>query len=141
KMAGWTLQYALVWCAGGAMLFVLANMLHPMPLAMLPTIIGVWSTSGVIAFLSSFMPFSLGVTELSITVMLSGYMTTAEGLLIALLMRVVLVFNEVIWGLGVGLIGLLYPGTTLPNEQSFTKPLDSEGLLPDAEKPEGLQRT
>lgn len=97
NLIGWIGFYGLVWCGGGVILFVLAQALHPLPLGVLPAIIGVWATSALLPQLLTFMPFGLGVQEVTLSALLSPFVGSTEAIVIALLMRIVLTLNEVLW--------------------------------------------
>jgi len=96
-LIGWIVFYGLVWCGGGGILFVLAQALHPLPLAALPAIMGVWATSALLPQLLTFMPFGLGVQEVTLSALLSPFVGSTEAIVVALLMRIVLTLNEVLW--------------------------------------------
>jgi hypothetical protein len=105
SMMGWIFLYAGIWSGGGVILFVLTRTVHPTPVTMLPVIIGVWATAGVVATLLSFVPMGLG-QELTLTALLSPFVGPAEAIIIALFMRGVLTLNEVVWAIIAGLTGL-----------------------------------
>jgi hypothetical protein len=105
-LVGWVAFYGLVWCGGGAILFVLANALHPLPLTTLPTMIGVWSAAALLPQLLTFLPFGLGVQEITLSALLTPFMGATEAIVAALLMRVVLTLNEVLWACIAGAIRL-----------------------------------
>lgn len=127
----WVFLYALVWAAGGLLLFAMVCVIHPLPWADIPALIGVWSLSGVVSFLTSFIPFGLGVTELTITTLLSAYIPMSEALVVALLMRVLLTANEVLWALACGLAGTMRQ--VLRGQRGGVTPAH-----PNEENPEGL---
>ena len=105
-LLGWTLFYTLVWCGGGGILFVLADAIHPLALTLVPAIIGIWATSALLPQLLTFMPFGLGVQELTLSALLSPLIGGTEAVVVALLMRVVLTISEVPWACIAGLIRL-----------------------------------
>jgi hypothetical protein len=137
-LLGWMVLYAGVWCGGGGILFVLANTIHPLPPNMLPALIGIWATSGLVALLFSFVPFGLGVQELALSTLLSPYVGTTEAIVIALLMRGVLTINEALWALIAGLLGLTRLLHPAENKQIVTMIAIRELRHPNAENPEEL---
>ena len=141
QLFGWMLLYAVVWCGGGGILFVLATTIHPLPLTMLVTVIGIWSTSGLVSLLFSFVPFGLGVQELALSALLAPYVGGGEAIVIALLMRGVLTINEAMWALIAGLLGLT--GLLGPSQDKQTVNLESmdEIILSDGKKSEELYET
>jgi hypothetical protein len=110
-LLGWVSLYIAVWCVGGALLFVLAASIaaHPLPFARLPAIIGIWATTSVVSALLSFIPFGLGVQEVTLALLLAPLTGRDEAIVIAVLMRIVLTLNEVLWALIAGLFGFLTP--------------------------------
>jgi hypothetical protein len=101
----WVLLYVVVWIGGGVILFVLVNAVQPQPLSALPAIVGVWAAAGVAAILLfSFVPFGLGVTEITLATLLSPFLSTTEALFVALVLRVLATLAELFYGLiGVGI--------------------------------------
>ncbi|GAB4430981.1 MAG: hypothetical protein OHK0015_16840 [Chloroflexi bacterium OHK40] len=129
-LLAWVLLYALVWAVGGVLLFVTVRAIHPLPAAHLPAMIGVWSAAGLVSMLlGSFVPFGLGVTEVTLATLLTPFMPASEALFVALLMRALLTLCE----LGYGLVGGLL---CLP-DLLRRSPVPDEGRpLVDAEKPD-----
>jgi hypothetical protein len=105
-LLGWTLCYALVWCGGGVILFVLADTLHPLPLSTLPAMIGIWATSALLPQLLTFLPFGLGVQEITLSALLAPFIGGTEAIVVALLLRVIATINEVLWACIASLIRL-----------------------------------
>lgn len=130
-LLGWVFLYAGIWCGGGVILFVLTTTIHPLPLALLPAMIGVWATAGLVATLLSFVPLGLG-QELTLTALLSAYVGTPEAIVIALLMRGVLTINEALWALIAGLLGL----TRLVRYPRVPAVPSADEALSDGKKPE-----
>lgn len=113
----WVLIFALVWCAGGVLLFVLIRAVTPLPLDRLPAVIGAWATLGVASTLFfSFLPFGLGATELTLAALLGPLLPATEALFVALLMRAVLTVFELGYAALGGLLSLgdLRPGGEAP---------------------------
>jgi hypothetical protein len=126
-LLGWVLVYAAVWAVGGLLLHVIVNAVHPLPLAQLPAMMGVWAVNGVVAMLLfSFVPFGLGVTELTLATLLSPFISADEALFVALLMRALVTLCE----LGYGLLGA---ALSLPDLSRRPPPDDPAGSLPNAE--------
>jgi hypothetical protein len=151
-LIGWIAFYALVWGGGGGILFVLANALHPLPLSALPTIIGVWATSALLPQLLTFLPFGLGVQEITLSALLASLIGGTEAIVVALLMRAILTLNEVLWACIAGIVRPPAPSNTnslaaRPTEaatQKITELLSARVLnkrsssLSDAENPQGV---
>lgn len=128
-LVAWVLIFALVWCVGGALLFVLIRAVTPLPLSQLPAVIGAWATLGVASTLFfSFLPFGLGATELTLAALLGPLLPAAEALFVAVLMRALLTAFE----LGYAVLGgLLSLGDLRPIDMGPAAP----GAHPDAENP------
>ncbi|MDD5370431.1 MAG: hypothetical protein PHQ40_15215 [Anaerolineaceae bacterium] len=95
----WLLGYILVWVLGGVIVFAIAKSFSPISLADLPTVIGSWCLAGVISSAFFFFPSNLGVTEVSLSFLLSRIMPTSTAVVVAILVRVVITIFEIIWAL------------------------------------------
>lgn len=131
----WSLLYAMIWVLGGVMLFVLASAVHPLPLAALPALIGVWAITGLAAMtIFSFLPLGLGATELTITALIGDLLPGTEALFVAFAMRVVLTLCE----LSFGLLGLLIGLPALLRSRADGTGDQSDRSHQEAENPEGV---
>lgn len=140
-LLGWALVYAGVWCFGGAVLYVLAATIHPLPWSALPVIVGVWATAGIVTSFTTFIPFGLGVQELTLTALLGNLVgSPAEALVVALLMRLVLTINEVVWALAAGLGGFIATLRTSQNEQTVRPGTDQHEPHSDAKNPDEVYK-
>jgi hypothetical protein len=135
SMMGWILLYAGIWVGGGVILFVLTRTVHPTSGTMLPVIIGIWATAGVVATLLSFIPMGLG-QELTLTALLSPFVGPAEAIIIALFMRGVLTLNEVVWAIIAGLVGLRELSDLFQNGPYGRIAVNGRPEHSDAKKPE-----
>lgn len=95
----WLLIYAVVWAVGGVMLYAVVNAVSTVEVRLLPGLIAAWTLSGVASALATFSPSGLGIREVTLALLLTPYVPTAVGAIIALLMRLVLTVYEVTWGL------------------------------------------
>lgn len=95
----WLLAYGVVWVVGGLMVVVLANQFHPLPLSTWPAVIGSWVFASLLGILIMILPSGLGVTDLSLTLMLSFYMPTPIAALSALGARLMFTLFELIFAL------------------------------------------
>jgi hypothetical protein len=126
-LLAWVFLYALVWAFGGVLLHAMVRAIYPLPLEQLPAMIGVWAVHGVMAMLLfSFVPFGLGVTELTLATLLSPFVPAAEAFFVALLMRALLTLFELAYGV---------LGAALSFSDLSKRPADVEKdiSLPDAE--------
>ena len=74
-----------LWILSGVTYYLLIMGIHPIPLSLLPVVIGIFSIAGVSQFLT---PSGIGVLEGVLTVLLSLYFPVHVAILIALLARV-----------------------------------------------------
>ncbi|HEU5014463.1 MAG TPA: YbhN family protein [Roseiflexaceae bacterium] len=140
-LLGWALVYAGVWCFGGGVLYVLATTIHPLTLAALPVIIGIWATAGIVTSFTTFIPFGLGVQELTLTALLGNMVgSPAEALVVALLMRFILTINEVLWALVAGLVGFAATLRTPQDEQTVRSTPDQATSLSNEQKPDEVYK-
>ncbi|MBC8163218.1 MAG: flippase-like domain-containing protein [Roseiflexaceae bacterium] len=131
-LLGWLLLYTVIWCGNGIILYLLADAVHPLGGGELPAVLGIAAATGVIAFVFSFVPFGLGVQELTISVLLSPLIGGPEAVVVALLIRGILTLNEFGWallGTVFGLGSLLRP-RTLDREQALSDAVIPKEVAP-----------
>jgi hypothetical protein len=94
----WILMDVSSWWLGALilLLFVQASGIRE---AGLVEMAQVTTLAGVIAILAGLFPTGFGIREISLTVLLQPYMPTALGLLVALLVRLLYVLADTLWGL------------------------------------------
>lgn len=97
QMLAWLLLYAAVWVAGGVVLFGLIATLYPAPLSWLPATIGAWSLSGMIAVVTAVLPVGFGLRELTLGLLLAGFMPEGLAIVVAILTRLLLTVYELLW--------------------------------------------
>ena len=103
KTLCWALTYTAIWLISGLGLFSIARIFADVSLQSLPVIIGVWVLSSEVSYLTVLSPSGLGVKELSLSFLLSVFLSEPLPLLIALGIRVIWTIYEIIVG-GVSLI-------------------------------------
>ncbi|HET9222377.1 MAG TPA: hypothetical protein VFO07_07735 [Roseiflexaceae bacterium] len=89
--------YALVWFAGGLILFLLIRMMYPLEWAVLPFVVQCWALSGLVSYVAFFAPFSFGVREVSLAYLLSLAMPLSVAIVVVVLMRIWNLLNELLW--------------------------------------------
>jgi hypothetical protein len=94
----WAGVYTLIWLVSGTGMFLIGCLFTAMPLASLPTTIGIWILSSLIAYLTLLSPSGLGVKELSLTVLLGIMLPNPLPLLIALATRLVWTVYDLLIG-------------------------------------------
>jgi hypothetical protein len=89
--------YALVWLAGGMILFLLIRMMYPLEWAVLPFVIQCWALSGLVSYITFFAPISFGLREVSLAYLLSLAMPLSLAIVVVVLMRIWNMVNELLW--------------------------------------------
>jgi hypothetical protein len=118
--------------------------------------IGIWAASALLPQLLTFLPFGLGVQEITLSALLAPFIGATEAIVVALLMRVVLTLSEVAWACIAAVIRLprkQQPAGTPALQQPATHDLEMTGVssrqsreqrvisLPDAENPNGVPQS
>jgi len=109
KVLGWLILYTTGWLCGGVMLYWWLQSMTPVPIAQLPGIVAVWTFTGVISNLLWFLPGTLGVRELALTVLINQYVPMPTALIAAILLRILLLGYQLIFVLIVSFVNLLNP--------------------------------
>jgi hypothetical protein len=99
QSAGLVLLYVPAWILGGLDLYLLANAIYPVSLAHLPAVIGAWAASGAVSLLASFLIQGMGVTEITLAVLLSNFLPAPVAIVISIFFRILLTVGEVVWAL------------------------------------------
>lgn len=116
QLLAWIATYSLAWILTGVIVFELTNALTPLPLSDLPTVIGSYSLAGVISSAFFFFPSNLGVTEVSLSLLLTQVMPASFAVIVAVLTRVATTLFEVLWVLaGLGSLRLSERQASDPN--------------------------
>ncbi len=91
--------HALLWLVGGLILFLMVRSIYVLDWVALPVIMQIWVASGLVGYLSFFIPISLGLSDVSMAVLLALVVPLSVALIIVLLIRVWLTINELFWAL------------------------------------------
>ncbi len=95
----WMGLYATAYVVGGLILFLLIRGIAPMAGITLCEAIRIWALAGGIGFLISLIvPAGIGIRELTLTALLSPDVPTVGALLIALLLRMLFIASDLVWG-------------------------------------------
>jgi glycosyltransferase 2 family protein len=92
----WLLSYLLVWITGGVALYLLIISFFPLTFFDLPNIIGVWCLSGLAGILTVFLPVGMGLHEVVLSLLLSGFLPPAISAVIAILSRIIFTLFEIV---------------------------------------------
>lgn len=92
----WFLIYILMWGLGGIMLDQLIRVFTTIGVNEHIIVIGTWAISGAAGLITFFLPSSFGVTELTITALLSRILPLPFAGVIAILMRILTTLCELL---------------------------------------------
>jgi hypothetical protein len=104
RLLGLTLLYAVGWTVGGLIIFLVGNVVTPIPLAQVGYVIGAWVFTGLLSQTVFFLPSNFGITEVSLSLLLSRILPSPVAVLIAILARLSMTAFELIWA---GIFALL----------------------------------
>ncbi len=102
----WLFFYLLLWLVGGTILFLILKALFTVPLSFWPTCVAAWSFTGVAATLVLILPSGLGLTEATLSLLLSTQIPSSIAVEAAILARILLTLYEFFFALVI--FGLSY---------------------------------
>lgn len=123
----WLSIYVAIWILGGVILYTIINVVFPLSPDKLPGVVAAWSTSGVIASLSTFTPSGFGLREISLSVLLAPFMPAGIAVVIAIATRALLTTYEIVWALLTGWL------TRLVRENEPKKPVSPVIAAPETD--------
>lgn len=91
--------HALLWLIGGVIFFLMVRSIYEVKWEFLPIFIQIWVASGLIGYISFFVPVAPGVRDISMVVLLTPVVPLSAALIIALLARLWITINELFWTL------------------------------------------
>jgi uncharacterized membrane protein YbhN (UPF0104 family) len=97
KILQWLSTYMVAWIVGGLILYMIGNVVTTIALNHLPYVIGVWSLVGFVSSATFFLPSNLGITEVSISLLLSSIMPSPMAVLVAIAARILILIYEIAW--------------------------------------------
>jgi hypothetical protein len=95
----WVILDGVVWIAGAVIFYLFTLAVAGREPLSFPESLRIWTFSGSLLMLIIFLPSSLGVREITLVWLLQPYISTSLALLIALLIRVVFMLADILWGL------------------------------------------
>ncbi|MBA3533113.1 MAG: flippase-like domain-containing protein [Ardenticatenales bacterium] len=104
----WLLTYSLMWVLGGMILLLLAISFQPLSWQGWVGVIGAWALGGLAGLLIMILPSGLGVSELSMVLILSFYMPPPVATLVAIGSRLSITLYELLIALITWLIPLIH---------------------------------
>lgn len=99
RLLGWIGVYIIDRLVSGAMLFAIANFITPLPLSNMGLVIGSHALVGVISLAFFFSPSNFGISEISLSLLLSLIMPSSLAAIIAIVNRIVVIIFEITWAL------------------------------------------
>lgn len=95
----WMVLYVVVIAIGGAALFLLVNAVYPAAVGTFPLITRAWAISVILSSLVFWLPGHLGIRDGILVVALNSFLPISAALVIALLWRVWMAIDELLWAL------------------------------------------
>ncbi|MBI2953466.1 MAG: flippase-like domain-containing protein [Chloroflexi bacterium] len=95
----WVGTYVIAWGIGGVLTYLVLRSLYPVPVAMLPAVMGAWFVTGAISLVVYVAPSGFGITELSLVAILSNWVPLPVATAAALAMRLFTTACEIAWAL------------------------------------------
>lgn len=92
----WLCVYISTWVFGAFIFFSIINLIHPLPLSKIVSIIGIWSFAGSISLSGSLTISFIGLREVSLTLLLAQLIPSPIALIVAILVRIVWVAGELL---------------------------------------------
>jgi hypothetical protein len=92
----WLLLYLLVMITGGVALYLLITSFYPLTIFDLPNIISAWCLSSLVGILIVFLPVGLGIHEVTLSLLLSGFLPPSISAVIAILSRIIFTLFEIV---------------------------------------------
>jgi hypothetical protein len=93
----WTVSYMFNWLLGGTYLFLVINVIYPLPLAQFGFVMGCYIAVVTITRLMIFFPSNMGVTEIGFSVLLAQVMPAPIAIIIALLLRIIATSLDIVY--------------------------------------------
>jgi hypothetical protein len=111
-MLRWVPVYVLNWIIGGMVLFATVSSIYRLPHAYVLQVIADWILTGVLTSFITFVPSSLGLREVTFTLLLSRYMPEHVAVVAAILTRVFTTLYSLLWLLLITRFGKTKEGST-----------------------------
>jgi hypothetical protein len=90
----WLSFYIILWLVGGSMLYLVLRTFLPLEVQMWATCVGAWSIAGVSGLLIQILPTGLGLSEATLSLILSTYISSSIAVSTAILFRILMTFYE-----------------------------------------------
>jgi uncharacterized membrane protein YbhN (UPF0104 family) len=90
----WLCFYFVLWLVGGSMLYLILRAFLPVGTEIWAICIGAWSIAGVSGLLIQILPSGLGLSEATLSLILSAYVPSSIAVSAAILLRILMTFYE-----------------------------------------------
>jgi len=93
----WLLMYVLSWVTSGLMLYGTIRSVYGLSSKHLPQVLADWTLAGLIGAAMTFVPSSLGLREVTLTLLMSRYLPEHIALVASLLVRLLAIGYSMLW--------------------------------------------
>jgi hypothetical protein len=97
RVIAWLVAYVAMWISGGIMVCTVILALYPIKIDLFPSIISLWALAGVISHLVFLLPSNLGITEFTLSFMLSIVIPLPIAIATAILIRILTTAFDIMW--------------------------------------------
>lgn len=97
QVFSWLGLYIGMWIAGGMMTSSVILAIYPLPASDFPLIISFWALTGALSFVTFLLPSSLGVSEITLSLLLGRIMPLPIAISTAVLIRVLTMAFDIMW--------------------------------------------
>jgi hypothetical protein len=99
--------YMVIWLAVGALVFLIAKLIIILDISNLPLFIGAVSITGVLSRIIIFLPTNFGLSEISLSLLLSSIMPMQFSIITALMNRILTTILEIILAITLLMTGFI----------------------------------
>ena len=99
QVLAWVLEYILAWIISGGVVFLVGRTFVDLSLNDIWFVIGSVSLANIITALLFFAPSNLGITEVTLSLMLSRIMPAPYAVLVSVATRILIIAFESFWAL------------------------------------------
>jgi hypothetical protein len=93
----WLFAYGWTWIISGLMLYATIRSVYPLASSYLLQLLGDWILVGIVTSFVSFVPTSMALREVTLTLLMSRYMPEHIAVVAAILMRILTVAYSILW--------------------------------------------
>lgn len=91
--------YTLLWFVGGLILFLMTRSVYGLDWSTLPMLVQIWVATGLVSYVAFLLPVSLGLSDVSMVVLLALVVPLSVAMIIVLLIRGWITVHELGWAL------------------------------------------